>query len=851
MTCKRGTGSMSDIRPDDPVASRSEAASLFDGRSFAGDGYCEAFGADSTLRDHWQPLTAALDGLGPEVLNKLQDRARRMRHEDGATYNPFDDPTGKGIPWALEIIPQPITAAEWKIIEDGLIQRAHLLEQIVKDSYGLQNLLKEGHLAPELIYANPHFLRPCHGIRPAGNRFLTFYAADLYRAADGRFRVLRDYGANPAGIGYALENRIVQSRVFSELYHKTQVRRLAPFFQIFQQGMIQRASLRREDPNIVLLSPGPDSRIYFEHALLSRYLGYPLVEAQDLTVRNGRVFLKKLAGLEPVESIFRHIADDQSDPFLSRQQTAAGVAGLIQTSRDRTIDITNPIGSGFVDTPALQAFLPALCRQLMGAELILENHPMWWCGTAEGREHILSNIEQFDVGPAMDRHLSVTPPPEGLRAAIQAAPFNFVAQERVCPSTVPAWQGEGVSSRCMLMRVFACANDHGFAVMPGGLAITAPDAGTLLGNCFEMQPSKDIWVLSERPVEPFSLMASLKTVTTVRRSSDLPSRVADHLLWLGRYSERAEGLVRILRSVFRRLSGESRVGDMPEFPFLLKLLRARNAIPNAVDIDNPIPRYRELSVHLNDALLQQDRPESVFAILKQVREAARNVRDRLSLDSWRVINRLEGFADAPSSDPLDLLDDILLTLSSLSGLAMESMTRGLGWRFMDMGRRVERAINQTGLIRIGLPQICGGSPSALEALLEVADTIMTYRARYRMTFQLEPVLDLLILDESNPKSLAFQCSQLAQHVEHLPGQSDRRFVIPEDRIALEMLTAVRLLDLTAVGCEEADPPTEPLAAFLDSIEERLKNFGQQISAHYLSRIPATPHFSHISHDPKV
>jgi uncharacterized alpha-E superfamily protein len=289
---------------------------------------------------------------------------------------------------------------------------------------------------------------------------------------------------------------------------------------------------------------------------------------------------------------------------------------------------------------------------------------------------------------------------------------------------------------------------------------------------------------------------------------------------------------------------------MPELPFLLKLLRARNVIPDAVDFDNPIPRYRELSVHLNAALFQPDRPESVFAILKQVREAARNVRDRLSLDSWRVINRLEGLADAPANDPLDLLDDILFTLSSLSGLAMESMTRGLGWRFMDMGRRVERAINQTGLIRIGLPQICSGSPDALEALLEVADSIMTYRARYRTTFQPAPVLDLLILDESNPKALAFQCSQLSNHVEHLPSQGDRRFAVPEVRIALEMLTAVRLLDLTAVGCEGSDTPVEPLAVFLDSMEAHLKNFAQQISAHYLSRVPSTPHFSNMSLDPK-
>jgi uncharacterized circularly permuted ATP-grasp superfamily protein/uncharacterized alpha-E superfamily protein len=772
-----------------------------------------------------------------------------MRHEDGATYNPFDDPTGRGIPWALEIIPQPITAAEWSIIEAGLIQRAHLLEQILADTYGPQRLVKDGQLPPELVYANPGFLRPCQGIQPAGSRFLVYYAADLYRAVDGRFRVLRDYGANPAGIGYALENRIISSRVLSELYHRTQVRRLAPFFKTFQQSMAERAALRREDPGIVLLSPGPDSRIYFEHALLSRYLGFPLVEGQDLTVRNGAVFLKKLAGLEPVESIFRHIADDHSDPFILRKQTAGGVAGLIQACRDRNVDIANPIGSGFIDTPALPVFLPALCRRLMGAELILEGHPAWWCGTPGGRDHVLANLEQLAVGPAMDRSAAAGRPTDGLAAAIHAAPFNFMAREPIHPSAAPAWREEGIGAHYLLVRVFLCAVERGFAVMPGGLAVTAADVPTLTGDCPEMQPSKDVWVLSERPVEPFSLMAGLRSVAEFRRGSDLPSRVADHLFWLGRYLERAEGMVRLLRSVFRRLSGEARPGDIPELPFLLNLLRARTAVSGIGEGGAPIPRYRELSARLNALLRQSDRPESVVAILKQVREAARNVRDRLSPDSWRVINRLEGLTDAPTHDPVELLDEILFTLSSFSGLAMESMTRGLGWRFMDMGRRVERAIHQAGLIRIGLPQICDDSPSALEALLEVADSIMTYRARYRTTFQLAPVLDLLLADESNPKSLAFQCRQLAQHVEALPRQSDPRSDIPEDRMARDLLSDVRRLDLIAMDCGPGSPPLASVAAFLESMEIRLKDFAQQLGAHYLSRVPATPHFANIPVDP--
>jgi uncharacterized circularly permuted ATP-grasp superfamily protein/uncharacterized alpha-E superfamily protein len=827
--------------PSEPAA----PTSLFEALAFPPDAYCETFASPGTPRPHWLSLIAALDGTRREMLQMRQGRVKRMRHEDGATFNPFDDPSGRGTPWALEMIPLPLTAGEWAGLEAGLVQRAGLLEKILADVYGPQDLIKTGGLPPALVFANPNFLRPCHGIQPAGGRFLTYYAADLYRGADGRFRVYRDYAASPAGLGYALENRIVISRVFSELYHKTPIRRLAPFFQTFHRSLVQRAALRRVDPGIVLLSPGPESRIYFEHALLSRYLGYPLVEGQDLTVRNGRLFLRKLAGLEPVEVIFRHTEDDSSDPFALRRQPTSGVAGLIQVSREGNIDIVNPIGSGFADTPALPVFLPALCRRLMGAELVLENHPAWWCGTIDGRNHTLADSEVI-VGPALDQRAAV-PSPDHLAAAIAAEPHAFMARAPLNPAAAAAWDGSGVSARYSLLRVFACASDRGFAVMPGGLAITAADVATLTGDCPERQQSKDIWVLSEQPVETFSLMGGLQAVADFTRGSDLPSRVADHLLWLGRYMERAEGLTRLLRSVFRRLAGEARPIDIPELPFLLNLLRADNTIPPASAGDG-IPPYRELWSHLNAALYREDRPESVVAILKRVQGAARNVRDRLSLDSWRVINRLDGFADTPASDPLELLDDTLFTLSAFSGLAMESMTRGLGWRFMDMGRRMERAMNQTGLIRIGLEPVCGEAGPALAALLEVYDSIMTYRARYRTAFQLAPVLDLLLVDESNPKSLAFQFNRLAEHVAHLPRQSDRRFASPEERMALEMLTAVRLVDLTGLGCDAGAASTAPLAAFLESMEKRLKDFAQQISAHYLSRVPTTPHFSAIISD---
>ncbi len=831
---------MNDNIPNSYSASAKMSSSLFDAIPCPANSYSEAFSAPACPRPHWQSLLATLEQRGRATLGADHERAKRMRHEDGATINPFDDLTEQTTSWALDMIPLPISAQEWAEIEVAVIQRACLLEKILADTYGPQSLLKSGKIASELIFANPNFLHPCHGIRPAGDRYLTMYAVDIYRGSDGQFKVLSDRGANPAGLGYALENRIVMSRLFSDLYHKTQIRRLAPFFQTFHNALIKRSSLRKDEPGIVLFTPGPDNPIYFEHALLSRYLGYPLVEGQDLTVRNGKVFLKKLAGLEPVEAIFRQVGDYESDPFALRRATSAGVAGLIQVCRERNIDIVNPLGSGFIETPALRVFLPGLCRELLGEDLLFGNHPAWWGGWPDGLENILMNLDQLHISPAMNCNELLNQSSD-LHAAIAASPAKYLASATLMPAAVPAWDGKGVSAHNSIIRIFACATEQGFTVMPGGLAITAPDTATLLTDCPEKQQSKDIWVLSDEPVELISMMASLTAIPVFKRSSDLPNRVADNLLWLGRYLERAEGLIRLLRAVFKRLSGEVKPEEVPELQFLLSILRTKNIIPKPSADGNCFSL--ELPQQLADALFHKDRAESILSILRRVQQTARNVRDRLSIDSIHIINRMENFRESARIEPLDLLDQTLFTLSSFSGLAMESMTRGLGWNFMDMGRRIERALNQAMLIRIGLPLVCSDSHNTLQALLEVSDSLMTYRGRYRSSFQLAPVLDLLLADEGNPKSLAFQFHQLAGHVEQLPHQEERRFASKEERIVLEMQTAIRLFDLSAIQCGEEISCLESLTALLMSIERQLKEFAEQVSAHYLTRVPSTPHYA--------
>jgi len=818
----------------------SRQPSVFEAIASIHSGYNEIFSAPASPRSHWLQLITAFDTAGRDQLKQRQQRAKRMRHEDGATFNPFADPSGRTSAWPLDLFPFPLTSEDWRRIETGIIQRAQLLELVLEDVYGQQNLLKTGKIPAELIYANPNFLRPCHGIIPAGGRFLSFYAADLYRDTDGNFKVFRDYGSQPVGLGYALENRIVSSRVFSDLYHATNIRRLAPFFHEMHRAILLRNALAHKDPGIVLLSPGPESPTYFEHAFLSRYLGYPLVEGQDLSVRNGKVFLKKLGGLEPVEAIFRQIPDNVSDPFALRRQSIDGVAGLVQAAREGSIDIINPLGSGFVDTPLLTGFLPGLCRLLHGEDLLLQGRRLWWGGNTSDKEYLLQHLANLRLEQALDRSVNL-PVDSDIATAIAIAPHSFMAGEANTTSLSPVWNDGTVAVQPTLLRVFACATSNGFSVMPGGLAITAGDTATLLSSSSEQQQTKDVWVLSDQPVEPFSMMNTLQSTAEFSRSSDLPSRVADNLLWLGRYLERAECRIRLLRSIFRRVTGEARLEDIPELSFLLKLSNA-SPVLSAIDKEGMATlHFRELTTGLHDALYNRENQDSVVAILWKVQEAARNVRDRLSLDCWRVINHLEYFLVTPAEDPLELLEDTLYNLSAFSGLAMESMTRGLGWRFMDMGRRLERAMFQASILQTGLPQVCGRPHNTLEALLEVSDSIMTYRARYRTTYQLAPVLDLLIVDESNPKSLAFQFSQLAAHVEHLPRQHERRYSSLEERLALEMLTAARLLDLSDIRC--GDESHVPLSSFLQSMEGLLLDFAQRITAHYLSRVPATPHFS--------
>ncbi|MBN8247660.1 MAG: circularly permuted type 2 ATP-grasp protein, partial [Verrucomicrobia bacterium] len=495
-------------------------------------------------RPHYRRLIRELQRLGADELRRRDETGRRIVHEQGVTYNVYGDPRGMERPWGLDPVPLLIEADEWSRLEAALQQRARLLDRILADCHGPQNLIRSGWLPPALVFAQPDFLRPAHGARPPEETFLHFYAADLARSPDGQWWVVSDRTQIPTGAGYALANRLVASRILPEAFRDCQVQRLAGFFRAVQSSLASLGARRTDHPRVVLLTPGPYNETYFEHAYLARYLGYALVEGQDLTVRDDRVFLKTLSGLEPVDVILRRVDDDFCDPLELRNGSMLGVPGLLEAWRVGNVTIANGLGSGLLQSAAYMAFLPGLCRHLFGEDLLMPSVATWWCGQKSAEMYVSEHLDELFIKPAFRSHLRGTDPDRPMSAAARDAlrrqiafqPHLWVAQERVRLSSAPSWTGTAVAPRPVGVRVYVVATPSGYQVMPGGLARLAPEPG---GRFISMQrggASKDTWVLSEAPVDTAaSLLRPQGAPIELRRvGNNLPSRMADNFFWLGR-----------------------------------------------------------------------------------------------------------------------------------------------------------------------------------------------------------------------------------------------------------------------------------------------------------------------------
>jgi uncharacterized circularly permuted ATP-grasp superfamily protein/uncharacterized alpha-E superfamily protein len=827
-------------------------------RGYAGpahlyDEMCDPSGA---LRPSYHMFVTLLDDLGPKEIRRRWEQARRLIHENGVTYNVYGDPQGMDRPWNLDTIPFLVSAEQWSHIESGLNQRGKLLDLILADLYGPQQLLSDNLLPPELVYSHPNFLRPCHGIKPPGNRWLHMYAADIGRAPDGGFLVIGDRTQAPSGAGYALENRLVLSRALPDVFRDCRVERLATFFRDMRDMLGALAPHHKENPRIVLLTPGPYNETYFEHAYLARYLGFTLVEGGDLTVRDDAVFLKTLSGLQPVDVILRRQDDDFCDPLELRSDSALGVPGLVQSIRAGNVAVANALGSGISETPALMPFLPALCKHILGEELLLQSVNSWWCGDPQSLQHVISNLHRLVIKPAF--------PPMGnqavfaeslsrdelqkLRDRIMAEPIAFVAEEQLQLSTAPVLVDQKLQPRHLVLRAHLVARGEGYSVMPGGLARFSGTAESLVVSMQKGGGSKDTWVLAGGPVNTFSLLQPTGTQLSITRAGgDLPSRIADNLFWLGRYIERADSVARLGRVILTRATDQYGAENSPELTPLLDVL-VRLAEPE--EYLNGFPRGKAKPLTGTDArfnaiFADPRHPHGLQARLRSVHRLASVVRDRISIDTWRIVNSLEREFMKPitsgqmpqSNELLPALDRIIITFAAFGGLAMESMTRGHAWRFLDMGRRIERALYTTNLLRGTMVDTNAIEGPIMEAVLEVADSSMTYRRRYLTSLQPAAILDLLLADETNPRSVAFQLAALSSDIDELPrastASSPRRS--PEERLILRGLTAMRLIDIQQES--EIDEPTgrrQRLDDLLDCTAQILQDLSNTLSQSYLA-----------------
>ncbi|BBH31076.1 circularly permuted type 2 ATP-grasp protein [Pseudomonas bijieensis] len=804
--------------------------------------YHELLDDSGAVRTHWRRLFDQLQRSTPAQLVQRQALLTRQIQENGVTYNVYADPKGADRPWELDLLPHVIDPQEWKQLSAGIAQRARLLNAVLADLYGPQRLISEGLLPAELVYGHNNFLWPCQGIAPPDGSFLHLYAVDLARTPDGRWWVTADRTQAPSGAGYALENRMIVSRAFPDLYRDLKVRHLSGFFRTLQETLARQAPSDGESPLVVLLTPGRFNESYFEHLYLARQLGYPLVEGGDLTVRDATVYLKTLSGLRRVHAIMRRLDDDFCDPLELRTDSALGVPGLLEAVRQGRVLVANALGSGVLESPGLLGFLPKINQYLFGEELLLPSIATWWCGEPPVLAQALEKLPQLLIKPAFPsqsfspvfgRDLSEKQRVQ-LAARMQARPYAYVAQELAQLSQAPVWQAEDgqIQPRAIGMRMYAVSGKDDYRVLPGGLTRVAAEADAEVVSMQRGGASKDTWVLGEQAPggEQWKAQRTVGVHDLVRRDPYLPSRVVENLFWFGRYCERCDDSARLLRIMLARYVD----GDDPQ------------ALQSAVSLGESLmllPEEGELPERLLAALLGDDWSFSLRANLQRLQWAASQVRGKLSRENWQALVELQREAmELETGEPdfgelLDFLNRLVMSLAALSGFALDDMTRDEGWRFLMMGRRLERLQFLSSSLAAFLRGEAVFDQAGLEWLLELGNSSITYRSRYLAVAQLIPVLDLLLLDEQNPHAVLFQLKLVARTLKRLNDD----FAAPRETALPDLVARLSRFDLRCL--ENPLFGEASLRAALDGLADLLQEVAD-VSGQVSDRL-ALRHFAHV------
>jgi uncharacterized circularly permuted ATP-grasp superfamily protein/uncharacterized alpha-E superfamily protein len=813
------------------------------------------------LRPHWQRLIGRLAPLDRDELAELREEVGRLFRQNGVAYTIYGDPKAAERPWPLDLVPLLIPAEEWRAIEAGATQRARLLNAVLADIYGAQRLVAEGTLPPSLLHANPSFLRPGCAIAPPGGIYLHLYAVDLARSPDGRWWVLADRLQAPSGAGYALENRTVVGRVLADCIASEGVAPIAPFFATLRDGLSALAPARNTDsrtPRLVLLTPGPYNETYFEHAYLARQLGVTLVEGADLTIRDRRVFLKTLSALEPVDVILRRLDDDFCDPLELRAESTLGIAGLAEAARAGNVTIANALGSGVLEGMAFKPFLPGLSRALLGETLLLPDVASWWCGGDKECHYVLEHLDRLVIKPAFPAlglepvfgaELS-TAEREALAARVADRPIDFVGQERVELSTVPVAEGGRLVPRPLVLRVFVAATAAGFTAMPGGLTRTSPADGPPIVSMQRGGGCKDTWIVgaasSDRQLDAAGDSAKIVSLRqpAIRRpvAGELPSRAADGMFWVGRYAERAGSAVLLLRTVLLGITDAAAPWTQAEAEPVLQLAEALNVVPALAFVGTRAPTL-DLIPLLHGAVSDPANPHGLPGHLRRLATAVAGVRDHLPHGCWQIIAALTREppprAQRPLPAPLLLrLDELAMLGAALWGTVDDTMQRDAGWHFLDMGKRLERAIGLMAIVHAAATvsrraEAAGrrlDQDRLLVAMLTAAGLRGVVSCRPDGTLDRRAALAALFINDSHPFSLDFQIAAVSGHLGALPrpGTATLTSVNAVTR-ALELAQTARSLLATALSEGHIGSRSEGMAAALQTALTPLQGLLPEIS----------------------
>ena len=794
--------------------------------------YDELRDASGEVREHWRPLIERMEQEGSEVAGQSVALARNLIAENGVTYNVYADPKGADRPWVLDPLPVILTADEWRSIEHGVKQRAQLLDGLLADLYGPQRMLAEGIIPPELAFGHPNYLWSCRGTQPVGGHWLPLYAVDLARAPDGRWWVLGDRTQAPSGAGYALENRQIVTRVFPELIREFSVCNVQPFFVALREQLLG-AFPDEEAPLAVVLTPGSLNETYFEHAYLARQLGLQLVQGHDLTVRDDTVYLKTLAGLRRVHAILRRLDDDFCDPVELRSDSALGVPGLLKAVRASRVMMVNPLGSGVLESPAWLGFIPGVAEWMLGEALHLPSVATWWCGERPALEYVFKHIEQLVIKPTFPNQRSTTQFGKEMSAEqrtelferMRKRPQAFVAQERFGLSQAPAWHQREplrLTARAVSLRVYALATPQGYRVLPGGLArIAGETSAKVISNQYG-GGSKDVWVLAANGASVDAEDKRLLPRMSIKHL-EVPSSLGESLFWLGRYNERCENKVRLVRATL------SVRADREVWQSALLSCRQFGLLSDKAE--------------LRATLFDPTHFASLAADCNRLNWCATQVRGRLSVEHWRTISLLRRQINDAVHSPSEIretLDWLLLSLAALSGFTMDDLTQDDGWRLMLLGRRLERLQFLSELLAGKLQSGVALAQGELDWLLDINGCTIAYRSRYLSSPRLGLVLDLLLREPANPRAVSFQRRAIRQELLQLAEIFD----VSVDAKLNQPIAAVLDADFGALegDGQGASYARQSLSARLHELSAAVRRVSDDLSLR---------HFSHVEREQRM